>query len=304
MKIRNLDDWQAFVAVAKEKNFARAAGKLRISAPMLSKKIARLEETLDLRLLQRTTRSVALTHEGETLLPEVRRMLESVESLESTFDRKKSEVAGPIRMTVPTVYAERVLPPLLMEFRRLYPAIVIEVTATDSLLNLIDGHVDVAIRSSRLVDSTMIARRLTPNVLLACASPAYLKKAPRLKTPQDLQHHDLLFLDVHENVRFRQAKVSLGQLGGRRRFLSNNGGLLTRMACQGAGVAIRSFWDCQPFLKTGELKIVLKDFPFEENGDVWLVLPSKRQLSPRVRVFVDFLSGKLGGTADRPRGNP
>ena len=296
MKVK-IEDWEAFLAVAKEQNFARAAKKIGLSAPMLSKRITRLEKELETRLFQRTTRSVALTHEGENLLPRLSDALDTLADVESVFEegRDETELRGPVRLTAPVVYSQRVLPSVLAGFLRLHPNVEVEIIASDSILNLVDEHIDMAIRMGDMKDSSLIARPIGQARLVACASPAYLKSAPPLRVPADLKKHNLLFMDLHRDLVFQGTRTTVGEVTGRRSFQSNDGVVLTELALQGAGVAIRSVWNAMPHLKTGQLKLVLNDYPMEGGSNVWLLLPSRRNITKRVRALTDYLAAELPG---------
>jgi DNA-binding transcriptional LysR family regulator len=292
MKIRDLTLWESFYWVAKEGSFVRAAKKLNVGAPLLSKRVARLEEELGVRLFQRSTRQVGLTQEGRGLLPRIESFLGDAQGLEDQFSRQ-SEVAGVIRMTCVTAFAHRVLAPLLVEFCALYPAVKFELEVTDAFVDLIDAQMDLAIRVQEPTGADFIFKKLLQNKLILCASPVYLKRhGSKLLKPQDLQAHRVLMLGVYGGSRFKGCPLALRDLANAQTIRSESGLFLTELACQGAGVAVRSVWDVHPLLESGRLVQVLKPYALDPFGDMYLVIPSRRLLAHRIRVFIDFIMEK------------
>ncbi len=288
MEIRDLQLWQTFLAVAQEKNFSKAAVALRTNAPNVTKRISSLEGALGTRLFNRTTRVVSLTQEGEALLPGVQLLLEQARELEAKAS-DRAELSGLIRLTCFHWLAHRWLTPLLVEFQELHPQVRIELLLTDQVVDLVQEQVDLAIRVQEPKGADFVFRELSPNRLAICASPAYLKKAPPLRTPADLANHRLLALSVHRDVRFARGGARLGELFSRRSIVCESGPYLTDLAVAGAGVAIRASYDVAGFVREGKLVECLARHPLESYSSVYLVIPQKRYLTNRVRVFTDFL---------------
>ena len=292
MKIRDLSAWESFYWVAKESNFKRAAGRLNIGAPLLSKRIAKLEEDLGVRLFQRSTRKVSLTHEGRGMFPHVQSFLEDAQGLEDRFGQT-DEVVGTIRMTCVTAFAHRIMAPIIAEFCELHPKVAFEFEATDGFVDLIDAQMDLAIRVQHPTGADFVFKKLLQNNLVLCASPKYLKAARRpIRKPEDLSSHRLLMLKSYEGCRFKGAAVALGELQGAQKVHCESGLFLTELACRDAGVAVRSLWDVLGLLKSGKLVQVLEKYPLDPFGDMYLVIPTRRLLAHRVRTFVDFLTAK------------
>lgn len=290
MKIRDLSIWESFYWVAKESNFARAAERLKIGPSFLSKRIVTLEDTLGVRLFQRTTRKVSLTDEGRSLFVEVESFLEDAHGLEDRFSRQDI-VSGTIRLSCVTAFAHRVLAPVIIRFMTKYPAIVFELQTTDVRLDLIDNRLDLAIRVQEPVGADFVFKKLVQNRLVACAAPQYIKNCKgKILRPEDLRQHRLFTLDVYKNCGFKKSTVKIGELGNAQSLRCDNGLLLTEMARLGGGVAIRSLWDVNNLLKSGELQRILPQFPIDAFGDFYAVIPTRRLLAPRVRHFIDFLA--------------
>lgn len=288
MKIKNIEDWEAFLAVCNENSFIRAAKRLNLSAAVVTKRIARLESQLETLLFHRTTRSISLTRDGEELFPVAERLLADIKEAELYFEGAK-KLSGSVKMTAPVSYGQRHLVPILTAFLSRYPDIEIELILTGSVLNMVEEGIDLAVRGGPLDDSMLIAQKIGKNQLFACASSEYLKKSRRIAKPQDLKEHSLLFLDVHENQRFLQTRDKLLDLASKPRIHCNDGAAITLLAVSGAGVAVRSSWDVTPYLKSGKLVRILPEFPIESPGDLFVVTHSRRFPNPRVRALREFI---------------
>ena len=290
MKIEEISIWEAFQGVAQHGNFSKAAKALKAGVPQISKRIAKLEELLGVKLFQRSTRVVSLTEDGRALLPKVIAVLEDLAGMEASFEDIKS-LSGTIRITSVPFVAHRLLIPVIAKFRKLHPNVNVEIELSEGVLNLIESNIDLAIRiHDEPEDSSLIYRKLGVNQLVFCASPAYLKttKAP-LRTPRDLREHSLLMLDIHGSCSFQDKSFKLEQLAKSKKIICDNGWFLTEMALEGFGVLVRSIWDVQEHFKSGALVQVLKKNPLEEFGHIYAVIPSRRLLAPRVRAFLDFV---------------
>lgn len=289
MKIEEIPIWEAFYGVAKHGNFSKASLALRIPVSQLSKRVSKLESQLGVRLFQRSTRAVSLTDEGKALLPRVSAVLEDLSSIESQFEDQKS-LSGTVRVTCIPFVAERLLIPVLEDFMRTNPDIHVELDLSETILNLIDSHIDLAIRIDEPDDSELVYRKLAPNDLVFCASPKYLEnsKAPLTK-PEHLHKHPILMLAVHEKCSFKTGGGKLKNFSGSKKLTCENGAFLTDLAIHGFGVLVRTAWDVQQHLEKGRLIQVLKKYPLETFGHIYAVIPSRRFLAPRVHAFLDFV---------------
>ena len=293
MKIRDVSLWESFYWVAKDGNFTRAAKRLHVGLPLLSKRIGKLESNLGARLFHRSTRKMSLTQEGREILPLVESFLGDAQDLESRLAHR-SEIAGTIRLTCVTALAHRKMAPLITEFLRIHPKIRFELEITDILVDLIDHQIDLAIRVQEPRGADLVFKNLFSNDLVLCASPRYLKGAKKpLGGPSDLAFHPILTLEAYKDCRFKKTGITVESLFGSRTVSCESGFFLTELACQGAGIAIRSIWDVAPLLKSGRLVQVLKGHPLEPFGSMYAVIPNRRLLSPRVRAFIDFLEPAL-----------
>jgi DNA-binding transcriptional LysR family regulator len=291
MEIRDLQLWQTFLIVAQEKNFSKAGKILHTNAPNVTKRISTLEKSLGTRLFNRTTRTVSLTQEGEALLPSVQLLLDQARELEAKAS-DRHELSGLIRLTCLNGLAQRWLAPLLIEFQAANPLVRFEVLLTDRMIDLVQDQVDLAIRIQEPKGADFIFRELRPNRLVVCASPAYLKSAPAIRTPSDLMKHPLLTLSVHQDLKFVSTGERLGDFFSRRSIICESGPYLTDLALMGGGIAVRARYDVDNFLRDGQLVECLSKHKIEYFRSVYLVIPQKRYLTNRVRTFSDYLMRK------------
>jgi DNA-binding transcriptional LysR family regulator len=291
MKIEEIPVWEAFQGVATLGNFSKAAKALKVTVPQVSKRVAKLEEQLGVRLFRRSTRVVNLTDEGKALLPRVNALLEDLNGIEDTFDAKKN-LSGTVRVTCVPFIAHRFLIPALEEFTKRFPGIYIDLDLSEGVLDFVESNIDLAIRIQHdLEDSNLIYRKLAPNDLVFCATPTYLKKSGKpIKKPADLKQHKLLMLSVHGSCRFGGHKLE--EFEKSKWITCDNGAFLTDLALHDFGILVRSIWDVRDDLRKGKLIQVLENYPLETFGNIYAVIPSRRYLAPRVRTFLDFLTKK------------
>lgn len=290
MKIAELLGWEAFRAVARHGNLSKAARALQVGTPQLSKRLARLEEQLGVRLFHRSTRSVLLSDEGRELLPKAEALLEDAESLAASFDGV-GQLKGNLRITSVPFIAQRLLLPALPAFLKKHPGLRIEWSLSESMQGLLESGFDLALRiHHEPADSSLVYRKLARNELVFCASPRYLKEAPPLRKPEDLAAHDTLVLGVHRKLRFRGESRRLDAVLAPARLASDNGAWLSDLALQGFGVLVRARLDVREHLEKGRLVEVLRRHPLEDFGSIYAVVPERRLLAPRVRAFLDFVA--------------
>ncbi len=288
MKIQNIEDIVAFLSVADAQGFTQASRKTDIPVSILSKRVARLEDDLGVRLFQRSTRAVALTEEGKTLMPQVRRLLGDIKEMEEQFS-DTDDLKGPIHLTMPWGLTQGPVAKILTEFRKEHPQVEVDVHFSDTYERLVEAGFDLAIRFSTLEDSTMIARRLGPNYLKMVASQAYLKAHGTPKTVKDLKDHPLLMIGIHRHRKFMKSGLSLNEIASSSSIVSNNGLFLTEVAKSGGGIAIRSHWDVAEAIRRKELIEVVVNDRLESGHDAYIVTPSNRYMSKRVRALMDTL---------------
>jgi DNA-binding transcriptional LysR family regulator len=298
MARENLNDLTAFVAVARERSFTKAAAKLGVSTSALSHAMRGLEERLGLRLLTRTTRSVSATEAGERLLRTVGPRFDEIDAELAGLSELREKPAGTIRITTSEHAAEAILWPAVSKLLRVYPDIHVEIIIDYGLADIVAEHYDAGIRLGEQVAKDMIAVRIGPDLRMAVVgAPSYFAKHPRPKTPQDLPAHDCI------NMRLpTRGGLSVWRFEKRGRELNvrvegslvfNNIALRRDAVLAGFGLAYLPEDQVQQHLAEGRLIRVLDDWcpPF---SGYHLYYPSRRQARPAFSLLVDALRYRGG----------
>ena len=291
----DLVDVLAFVRVAETGSFARAAERMGLSKPVLSRRVARLEEQLGARLLTRTARGAQPTDIGQAYYARAANILAELEAAQEVVADAVTQVAGPIRLTAPLTFGTRFLGPALADFARAHPRVELDVSLADRTVDLGGGGFDLAVRIGELKDSALVARKLAPIRGLVGASPAYLEARGRPRRPADLADHDLLSyanVAAGEQWRFRVGD-RWETVRGRARLRSDNGELLRAAAVAGLGIVALPSFIASEAIESGELEVILRDFPLKEVA-LWAVMPPGRATTARIRALVDFLVERFG----------
>jgi DNA-binding transcriptional LysR family regulator len=294
MERENASDLIAFLAVARERSFTRAAAKLGISQPALSQIVRNLEERLGVRLLNRTTRSVAPTQAGERLLQSLVPKFDEMDVELAALGELREKPAGTVRITSTEYAAEAILMPALAKILPNYPDIKVEVVFDYGLTNIVAQQYDAGIRPGEMVAKDMIAVRIGPDLRMAVVgAPSYFESHKKPRTPQDLTNHNCINLrlpthggslyawEFEKSGRELHVRVE-GQL------VFNGADALLKAALKGLGLAYLTEGHVQPFLTTGQLVRVLSDWcpPF---SGYHLYYPSRRQRSPAFSVLLEAL---------------
>ncbi len=293
MQRENVNDLLAFLAVARDKSFTRAAAKLGVSQSALSHTIRGLEARLGLRLLTRTTRSVSPTEAGERLLQTVGHRFEEIEAELESLSELREKPAGTIRVSAGEHAVNSVLSPALAKFLPRYPDIKVEITVDHSLIDIVAQRYDAGVRSGEQVAKDMIAVRIGPDMRMAVVgAPSYFAKRSPPKKPQDLTEHNCINLrlptygglyawEFEKGDRELKVRVE-GQL------VLNGTTQMLNAALAGLGLAYVPQDLAQPHLDTGLLTRVLEDWCPPYSG-YHLYYPSRRQSSPAFALLVDAL---------------
>jgi DNA-binding transcriptional LysR family regulator len=289
----NLDDLLAFVAVARERSFTRAAARLGVSQSALSHTMRELEARLGVRLLTRTTRSVSPTEAGERLLNTVGPRLEEIEAELGALGELRDKPAGTIRLTATEYAADEILLPKLAKLLRAYPDIKVEIVIDYGLTDIVAQRFDAGVRSGEQVAKDMIAVRIAPDMRIAVVgAPSYFKRQPEPKRPQDLVNHNCikLRLPTHGGVyawEFEKAGRELRvRVDGQLTY--NTTAQMFSAALAGLGLAYVPEGLAKPHVAKGRLKRVLTDWCPPYSG-YHLYYPSRRQPSAAFALLVDAL---------------
>ena len=289
----NINDLVAFLAVARERSFTRAAAKLGVSQSALSQTLRNLEATLGLRLLTRTTRSVATTEAGERLLQAAGPRLDEIDAELAALTALRDKPAGAIRITAHDHAARTVLWPALAKLLPAYPDVTVEIVIDYGLTDIVAERYDAGVRVGEMVDRDMVALRIGPDLRSAVVgAPSYFARRPRPKTPQDLTSHACinLRLPTHGGLYAwefekagREVRVRVaGQL------VLNGTGPMLDAALAGFGLAYLPEDDVQTYLADGRLIQALREWCPPYPG-YHLYYPSRRQPTPAFALFIDAL---------------
>ncbi|MBS0359919.1 MAG: LysR family transcriptional regulator [Proteobacteria bacterium] len=289
------DEINAFTAVADARSFTQGARRLGVSSAQVSKLVARLENRLGARLLNRTTRDVSLTDTGRAYLERARNLVEEFDALEGSV-RDQTGPRGLLRVSAPVSFGANQLTPALLDFAAAYPEVSLDVSVTDRMVNLVEEGFDVAVRIGNLPDSSVIARKLAPVRLITCASPAYLQAAGAPQTPVDLaQHEAILDNNMHDPSIWTYDEAGERQevrVHGRLKF--GGADACVAAARRGLGITATPAFAAADDLRAGRLIPLLCAYE-PQLIHVHAVYPHARHLAAKVRVFVDFLAERFAG---------
>ena len=285
---------EMFVETVEQGSFAAAARSLGVGNSAVSKQVSQLEESLGVRLLQRTTRSLSLTAEGEYYLQECREILEQVDAARDTVSALADQTRGTLSISAPPTFGQLWLSSILCQFREAYPDIEIEVLLTDQILDVVSDSFDVAIREGNPEDSSLIGRRLADNAYRVCASPSYLERAGRPETPSDLTDHACITSLDHsplKNWRFIDGNetVTIDVSGP---IATNLFTLMRKAALEGQGIVRLPSYAVERYIASGDL-VPLFDDLVPDHGGIWALYPSRRLVPKRVETFLEFLETKM-----------
>lgn len=290
--IEDLPALATFARVVSAGSLSAAARELDLSLAMVSKRLARLETTLGVRLLQRTTRRQKLTEEGALFHEQVVKILADVEQAEALISQRRHKVSGLLRVTAPAQFGRQWVAPLIAEFRARHKHLTVQLELSDVVTNLLDSGFDMAIRFGSLSDSSLIARELAANYRVLCASPAYLSRKGMPGAPSDLTRHCCILIGEQARADWRfsdgddlAVRVSAG-------LITNDGSVAHAWALQGAGIALKSIWDVGNDLASGRLVRVLPSFAIPA-APLHAIYAHREHLAPRVRLFVEFVRERL-----------
>jgi DNA-binding transcriptional LysR family regulator len=280
----------AFVAAVEAEGFAAAGRKLGVSASAVGKAVGRLEARLGLKLLQRTTRSIALTAEGELLYTRSARILDDMREAEDAINHTRAAPRGRLKVSVPAVIGRRVIIPALPRFLDEYPEVELDLWLDDRKVDIVEEGYDLAIRLGALDDSSLIARKLAPHRFVTCGAPGYFATHGAPATPDDLVHHRCIRYRFPTTGRLEQwaFKGATGTAPVGAGLVFNDGEALAAAARAGLGIAQLPAYQVLEDLAANRLQGVLADHT-ESRGDICLMWPPARAEAPRVRVFADFI---------------
>lgn len=288
----DLLDMLAFVRVAETGSFARASARMGLSKSIVSRRVARLEQSLGATLLTRTTAGAQRTATGETYYFRAANILADLEAAREAVATAASALAGPIRITAPLSFGTSHLGPALADFAAAHPGIEFDIHLDDRAVDLVGDGYDLGVRIGNLPDSSLVARRIAPVRRVLLASPAYLAARGTPAHPRDIAAHDVLVYANNDRWRFRVG-TRWEQVRGTPRMRANNGDMLRLAAAAGLGLVVLPTFIAAPAIEDGSLHLVLPDFTLEEVG-LYALMPPGRATTARVRALVDDLAARFG----------
>ncbi|MGZ2256388.1 LysR substrate-binding domain-containing protein [Roseobacter sp. A03A-229] len=293
------DGLRLFVLAADLLNISAAGRRLGMAPAVASSKLAKLEHSVGADLLHRTTRKVSLSIDGADFLPFAREMIAQEDAARAALGQASAHVSGTLRFAAPSTFAQIYIAPILPKFLSQHPDITLDLRLSDVQFDLIEGSYDLALRNAPLLDTSLKGRKLADDTRVLCASPSYLTAHGTPQTPSDLADHKLI---AFRHLHARPLKTALGDTAAfdpsaaQSRLIMDDGLSQMRATLAGAGISLNSLWSVHDALASGQLVRVLPAYVGAEDNVLWLIYPKSNVLSPKVRVFMDFLIGEVGKT--------
>jgi len=302
------DSVRLFVLCAETLNISAAGRTLGMAPAVASARLAKLENHLGADLLRRSTRKVSLSVEGADFLPFAKEIVAQEDAGLAALGRTTPTISGTLRFAAPSTFAQLYIAPVLPKFLALYPEITLDLRLSDAQFDLIEGSFDLALRNMELKDSSLKGRKLADDTRVLCAAPNYLATAGTPTRPEDLLHHRLIAfrnLDDKPLISEQGVKAVFSPKASKGQLVFDDGLSQKVATIAGAGISINSLWSVRDALQSGALVRVLADFSVDQNAGLWLVYPQSNVLTPKVRIFIDFLLSEVGQGITAPSfGNP
>lgn len=286
----------AFTLVAEHKSFAKAAAITKVSSSTLSRKVARLEELLGLRLLERTTRRVVFTELGEIYFQNCRQVLNRLRDADELISYYSCEPRGLLRVSFPVAFGRLTLSDIITDFIETYPGVSVEANYTDRFVDILEEGYNAVVRIGALPDSSLVARKIGRNRKMLVATPRYLDRRGRPEKPADLANFNCLCYSHYARSgmiwQFRQEEVveTVRVTGD---FRSDSSEAIYQATLRSAGIAIVANYICNEAVKSGELVSLLPDWTVWPESNVYVCYPSNKHMLPKTRAFSDFLVQRL-----------
>jgi DNA-binding transcriptional LysR family regulator len=296
-----------FSVLAGAGSLSAAARELGVTTPAVSKHLAQMEARLGVSLLNRTTRRMSLTPEGELYLEHARRILGEIDDMEQLLGASKAVPKGLLRVNATLGFGRGYVAPVISRYARKYPQVEVQLQLSVNPPPLTDDSFDVCIRFGAPPDTRVIAKYIAPNRRLLCASPAYLAKHGMPKVPHDLTRHNCIGIRQGEEgygvwrlSSGRGKSVKTEAIKTRGTLTTNDGEIAVNWALEGHGILMRAEWDIERYLRNGRLVQVLPQY-YTPDADIYAVYPQRHQMAARVRAFVEFVMGALGERGESRR---
>ncbi|HHF2875080.1 TPA: LysR substrate-binding domain-containing protein [Vibrio diabolicus] len=289
--MRNTDDYIIFYHLIEQGSFSAAARHMSLTKSVVSKRIAKLEQELGVQLLYRTTRTLTLTEAGRAFFTHAKAVYQAVATAEESIVGLGKNLSGNIKVSVPTISGELILPQVINEFNQKYPDINIDMDLDNRFVDIVNERFDLAIRTGVLPDSSLIARKLVDANWIVCASPQYLAKHGIPKQPQALDKHNCLVYSYQETGACEWAFKDgdeVYQITVDGNLCTNNSSVLRNVALLGQGIIYVPRVLVYEDLKQGRLIQLFKDETAKCLG-IYAVYPYTRQQPEKIKIFIDHL---------------
>lgn len=296
--MNQIEDMQTFKRIVEAGSISLAAEQLDTAKSAVSRRLKDLEKRLNVTLLQRTTRRQTLTEAGHRYYQHCLRLLDDIAEAEAQISDIEAELSGKLRISAPVSFGLMHLGPALQEFQLIHPLIEMSIDFNDRLVDLIADGFDLAIRISRLEDSTLIAKKLSSTRLVVCASPEYLAFHGTPIIPTDLtnNHTVLHYRNTSESWQFQQdgSPINLHLQG---KLTANNGNFLCDAAIAGQGIITSPDFICYQAVQSGQLQVILRDYMYENELGIFAVYPQTRYLPRRSQILIAYLQNYFARNA-------
>jgi len=293
-----------FSLLARRGSFSATARELDVTTPAISKRLAQMEARLGVLLLNRTTRRISLTAEGEIYLGHARRILAEIDDMEQLVSSALAAPKGLLRVNATLGFGRSHIAPLISGFAKLHPDVQVQLQLSVNPPPVSEDTFDVCVRFGEPPDARVIARKLAPNRRLLCAAPAYLARQGTPKMPHDLAQHNCLGIRQGDEA-YGTWRLSSGKrtetVKVRGNLSTSDGEIAVNWALAGHGIVMRAEWDVARYLRSGRLRQVLENYQTPP-ADIHAVYPQRHQVSARVRVFVDYLAQHFEKSSTRAAG--
>ena len=293
-----------FSLLARSGSFSAAARELDVTTPAVSKRLAQMEARLGVQLMNRTTRRISLTAEGELYLTHARRILAEIDDMEQLVTRAVAAPKGLLRVNATLGFGRSHVAPLISAFVKANPDVQVQLQLSVNPPPLNEDSFDVCVRFGEPPDARIIARRIAPNRRLLCAAPSYLARHGTPRVPHDLTQHNCICIRQGDEA-YGLWRLSAGKRAEsvkvRGNLSTSDGEIAVNWALAGQGIIMRSEWDIARYLRSGRLRLVLEGYQTPA-ADIHAVYPQRHQVSARVRSFVDFLEAHFSKSSTRAAG--
>lgn len=292
-----ISEFTFFITLARNGSLTATARELNLTPSAVTKRLTNLENRLAVRLINRTTRRLSLTNEGELYLKYVKNIVNQINDMESVISGRRDSPQGLLRVNAPLGFGRNYIAPIISEFVRQYPDIEVQLMLSDRPIPLPDESVDICIRFGEIPDSRVIARRIAPNRRLLCASPRYFNRYPKPEKPADLAGHNCIIIKQAQKVAtawkfLNQETNEESVIKVKGNLITNDGEIALRWAIDGHGIVMRAEWDMARHIREGRLITVLDDYD-TPNADIYAIYMERLNISAKVTCFLDYLQNSF-----------